>query len=193
MAAHWNQAFFAALPENARQSGFEEEIGAPEIQQFGRPQAGGVHELQNRPVAQSQRRRMVGLFEQRPDFVPAQDDREAAGLLGHPDVLGGIGRGQSLANEEPVEYPYRRHVPRDARRREPAPAQVRDESLDVLARGVRIGSDPPAVEVSPVGGQVAAVRLVAVRRQPPFDEQVGEEIVQFIHDARRSFAWQGRV
>ena len=52
LPTHRYEAFLPALSEYARQPRVKEQVGPAEVQQFGRAEAGGVHEFEDRPVAQ---------------------------------------------------------------------------------------------------------------------------------------------
>ena len=127
-----------------------------------------------------------GRGDQRLDLFEGEEHRQLLRRARGVEVLGRIARRELLGDQEAVELPDRREVPRLAALREPALAE-RDQVLEhVLARDVGRVRDPALLQIREVGGEVRRVGVDGLPREPPLGTDEGDERVeQELHRVER--------
>ncbi len=160
----------------------EVDVADLEAGRLGGAQAAGVHDLQQRAVAQRRRLGAAGLLEQAGDLVAGEDLRELAALARGAQVRGrvvleqrlrGAGGGRRSAGRRPCAAAWRAR-PAGARRRPPASAATNSASSACVERRGR--RRRVRCEVRAELQQVGAVGLERVARQAALELEVGEEV-----------------
>src|SRR5262245_52486483 len=134
----------------------------------------GVEELEHRAIADAERVVTVGRFEQREDFVSAQDLGETTRELRTVEEVRRIARRELLAEQELMELPQTAQILRLRTGREPAPGELDDERRRREVGRFEQGH-PLALEEPEVAREVLRVRADRVRRRAPLDPQMVEE------------------
>ena len=178
-AADGHHALLRALAARAQDGLLHVEVGHLDPDRLRGPQPAGVHQLEQRAVAQRGGRGALRLGEQLRHLAAVQDLRQPAAAAGAADRGGRVGVAQALAPEVAVERAQAGGlaVDRGGRRRRAAVAlgQLGEEVADVGGGGDRrLGA--AGLEEAPELEQVAAVRLERVARQAALELEVGEEV-----------------
>ena len=136
-----------------------------------------VEQFHDEPVAQRQRIGAIRSLHQQVHLVDAQHTRQTPAPPGARQALGGIGRQHARLSEEPGEPAQGRELPRERRRRVPAPPEVRGEGAHLPAAEVRdreVAAGEPLEQLLDVGRVRAARRR---GRAPHFEVAEEREVV----------------
>src|SRR4051812_42860493 len=176
--ADGDDPLLGALAARPQDADLEVDVAGLEADGLGGTQPAGVHQLQQRAVAERGRHGASRLLEQLRHLVAAQDLREPPALLGRAQVRGRIGLEDALAPQVAVERAQAGDLALQRRRRHRrlltvARRQAGDEARQI---GVRDRERVAMRQVGAVLEQVAAVCLERVARQPPLELEVGEKV-----------------
>ena len=177
-----HQALLGALAAGPQHAGLEVHVADLETDRLRRAEPAGVHQLQQRAVAQRGRLGPPRRLQQPGHLVPGENLREAPALLGGTQVDGRVVGDQVLAAQVAVEGPQAGDLALQRRRRDrgavlPAGRHVGDEVGEVaVRRGQRVGVR--ALEVRAELKQVGPVGLERVAGEPALELQVGQEVEQ---------------
>ncbi len=176
--ADGHDPLLGALAAGAQDADLEVDVGRLEVDRLRGAQAAGVHQLEQRAVAQGGGLGAAGLVEQLGDLVAAEHVRQAAALLGRAQVGGRVGLEDVLAAQVAIERAQAGDLALERRRRDRrllavARGEAGDEARQV---GVRDRERVAAVQVVAELEQVAAVGLERVARQAALELEVGEEV-----------------
>ena len=184
--SHRDEPPFLTFPERRDHTSFEVELAELEVAELAHAEAGGVHELEHRRVADAARRvgprrdeeaHDVGLGEHAGELPVEPRSRDAPGRVGLLDPF---------PHEELAEAADRGELTRRRPRREPALAVVDEEpgerlGRDVVGQGARL--------VLPEGGrelpEIARVGLEGVLGERPLHPemiQVGVDVAVEVHE-----------
>ena len=142
------------------------------------PRPGGVRELEQRAIADAERRVGRGGAEQPVDLVGGEHRREGAPPLGRLEPLAGIAGRVALAHEKAKIGPDGRDLAVNRGRREAQVLQRVDE-LAQLDRGQRVGPlDPQPGGVARQAPHVAHIALDGMATRPRLEGQVVAELLQ---------------
>ena len=180
LAADGHDPLLVALAAGAQLAAVEVEVGELEVDRLRRPQAAGVHHLEQRAVAQRGRLGAVGLGEQPGDLVAREHLGQLAALARRLELRGRVVLDQALAAEMAVEGAQARDLALQRRglggRLALAPVGELGDELGepgvVEAQRVAPGPAQPVAELQ----QVGAVGLERVAREPALELEVGEEV-----------------
>src|SRR3954468_1175092 len=169
-----------ALAAGAQDARFEVEVADLEVDRLGGAQAAGVHDLQQRAVAERGRLGALRLGEQLRDLVAREHLRELAALARRLELGGRVVLDQVLAPQVAVEGAQARDLALQRRglraRLVASPlGELGDELRErgvVEVRRIMARALEPVTELE----QVGAVRLERVAGQPALELEVGEEV-----------------
>ena len=170
--AHRHQSVLAALAGHPQHALAQVQPGQRQLDQFGHPQAGGIHQLEHRAVAQAQRAADIRRVEQRLDLALGQRLGQAARRLRPLDQQGGIV--ETAAARAPGIRSNGETTTAAAPASAPPPARRRGRPTG--PRGARCAASRPrpasqrasAFQVAPIGLQRAVGQ--AVLGPDPFEE-----------------------
>ncbi len=146
-----------------------------------------VQQLQHRLVAQAGRRARIGHRQQALHFLHRQHLGQALLQFGRLEVDRRVLVNEAFAEQEVEKRPDRRQVARDGRRGLPLLLQVQEKAHNVRPRRLLDALDALFLQVRGKGRQILAVRDQRVGRQPPFDAEVVDELVdQRLHRSSKT-------
>ena len=109
------EALAFSLAANASHAGAEIEIAVVDADQFADPEAGGVHGLEDRPIAQAERFVRRGGLEQAADILGREEMGQSAALPRIAQRLGGVFVDPSFPLAETVKAAEAGQSPGDRR------------------------------------------------------------------------------
>ncbi len=177
----WDDTLLAALATDVQCLALEVDVGEVEPHGLGGSQSSGVEDLEQRPIAERERRIAVCELQQRFDLGGLRRIREAARLAGRERSVGNACRAEGEAKTRAD----RREPARDRRGRKspPSAAELRyvvgeDTRVDVVQ------PEPAILEPHGERAQVRAVRATCRIREPSaleeaVDGRVGVHGVEF--------------
>src|SRR3954447_25081592 len=169
-----------ALAAGAQDARLEVEVADLEVDRLGGPQTAGVHDLEQRAVAERGRLGARRLGEQLRHLVAREHLRELAGLPRRLQLGGRVVLDQVLAPQMAVEGAQARDLALQrrglgARLVAAALGELGDELVEPGVVEVE-GVAPRALEPVPELQQVGAVGLERVAGEPALELEVGEEV-----------------
>ena len=189
LAPDRDDSFLGALPASPQHARLQVDVAHLQVHRLRGPQPAGVHDLQQRPVPQRGRLGPLRLGQELLHLRPGQDLRQALGALGPPQLGGGVVVDDLLPPQVAVERAQAGHLALDRGRGDRGPAglavgQLGDEFRELAMRDLQ-GADPLPLQEGAVLGQVRAVGLERVARQPPLQLQVGQEVERQVGERPR--------
>ncbi len=161
---HRAEALLAALSQDAHGTGAQVEVVHVQPAGLAHPQPRAVEQLEERPVAKTERALLARHRQHREHLVDGEHPGELRGQLGAPDGAGRVRRHAGGQDQVAVERADR------GERAGPAARRVVDgERAEPAADGAVVRRDqisPGGFEVAGEGADVGEVRLHRVRRAP---------------------------
>ncbi len=172
-----DQSLLVALADDPDERTVEREILAVEPDRLADPQAGGIQQLEQRPIADPTLRRSL---QQAFHLADIERVRQASALTGQVEVRRDVHVDEALTEGEAVEALERGRAPTQARRGQAGLAATTTlRPVGEIAHG-RVGGPGPRGVIAkgpPEVPQIAAVCLDGRRRQPAFHVQVGQVVL----------------
>ena len=177
LGAHRHEALAAPLPCADHIARGHVEVLYPQGDDLRRAHAGGVHQLEQSPVAQAVGARGIRSLDEGRNVLDRQGARQPPRRARALDLLGGIAPHRALAEQVPVESAERREPPGHTAGTQAAAAQ-REQIVAHVARGERVQRVARALEVAAEVGEIAPVCEQGVARGPPLRLE-GLEILDY--------------
>jgi hypothetical protein len=201
LAADRREAILAALARHAQHAFDEIDVLELQLDQLAHADAATVKHFEHRLVAGRQQIRVARRIQKLLDLLEVEALGQALLLLGRADRRQRRGRHQALADEELVERPERRQLPRRRALRVVLRVQVREELADLERLGLhlllvqarrRLGEDDVERRIGVVLPDLAGQELPELNQvgAVALDGVVGEmllepQVVQELLDERR--------